>query len=415
MKKINYIWLVAFVFSIISVSCNDDTEMLFKETASERKTAAVEQYEQVLKSSDQGWVFQYFVDDNQQYGGYNYVVKFSDKDSVSVWFEYATDYATPIKSFYDVISYGGPVLTFNTYNVFMHYFATPSASEYNAKGGDFEFLLMQNENDTIDIKGVKTGNNMRLFKLTEPVDDYLSKIVENANFIEQGSFGGKINGTDMSVFELYRNFTFTYIEDEESISVVVPYIVTKSGISFYEEVELLGHTYKDFTLDKENKKLISNTGDMHIEIVIPPINLNLDTWTLDVSVDGNRSDAVQNAWEQAYQANFSAWTEQLSSQMTVGEVSALYGDYGISFYSYPGPYRSHYNLSFNGVSGHSNYLDIVKVSGGFNWNWYTHLGVFVDMIADNSPYNVELDDENDPTLVKLTSVDNSEVWFILNK
>lgn len=52
---------------------------------------------------------------------------------------------------------------------------------------------------------------------------------------------------------------------------------------------------------------------------------------------------------------------------------------------------------------------------GFNWRWYTHLYPLVNLIVDNAPYTVEKDDEDNPTVVKLTSVSNPDVWFTINQ
>ncbi|WP_066628281.1 DUF4302 domain-containing protein [Labilibacter marinus] len=415
MKKNIYLALVSFVLSVVAISCNDDADMLFEETASERKIEALEQFTEALNASEQGWIFQYFPDDNQKYGGYTYVVDFDENDSVSVWFEAVTDLNTSQESLYDVKSYGGPVLTFNTYNGFMHYFATPSSAEYNAKGGDYEFLLISDSDDMIQLRGTKTGNNMQLIKLNEPPQAYLTKVKTNVNYLSKGSFVANIAGQEISVFEANRNFSFSYEEDEEIVSVKIPYIITDTGVSFYEEVEILGESVKDFTLDMENKKLISTTGDMYFDIVIPPIDLKEKAWVLNVAIAENRSDVILSNWEQIYANNEAQWGEQLSPVMIIGEASASRSEYGISFFSFPGPYRSHYNLGFNGVNGQPDYIDIVKVSEGFNWRWYKHLVGMVDVIADNSPYEVEIDDVNNPTQVKLVSVNNPDVWFVLNE
>jgi hypothetical protein len=197
--------------------------------------------------------------------------------------------------------------------------------------------------------------------------------------------------------------------------MVVPYVVTDTGLSFYEKVEINGQTLQNFTLNKESSQLTSTEGNATIEVVLPPIDLNLATWVLDVSEKLDCSETVYAAWEQAYLANVNAWDEELGNFMRMGAANPNVGDYGISFFSYPGPYRAHYNLAFNGVAGHADYINIVKLSAGFNWTYYTHLIVFVNVITENSPFIAEIDDLETPAAVKLTSVNNPEVWFILRK
>ncbi|WP_159517743.1 DUF4302 domain-containing protein [Sunxiuqinia indica] len=413
MKNIIYIMLFSCVLSIFTTSCDNETEMLFDETASQRKTAAVEHYQETLKNSDEGWLFQYFPDKEMQYGGYSYVVKFDENDSVAVWYEGMNDLTAPAVSFYDVISYGGPVLTFNTYNPFMHYFATPSGAEYNAKGGDYEFLLMSSENDVITVQGTKTGNKMRLTKMTEPAEDYIAKVKEIAGFLGGASFNVTVNGEDVSAQEMNRNFTFEYTDNGNDTSIVVPYIVTDTGISFYEPVEIQGQSYQDLVFNEQELSFSSIQGNLSIQLVVAPVNLTSAPWSLDIVGDNTCSDTVFNTFVEIYNANAQVWGEQLAPTVKMGGVRVDLGDIGISFYSYPGPYRSHYNLSFSGVPNQPDYLDIAKVSEGFNWSYYTHLGVFVDVITDNAPYQVEMDDEQNPSTVKLTSVGNADVWFVL--
>ncbi|GAF03705.1 DUF4302 domain-containing protein [Saccharicrinis fermentans] len=413
MKKYIYTILVSCLLSITLFSCDDDAEMLFEETASQRKTAAIGEFEETFKNAEYGWAFKYIPNEDLSYGGYTYVLDFNDKDSVSVYFELASDVSTPVSSLYDIISNGGPVLTFNTYNPFMHYYATPSSSEYNAKGGDYEFLLMSESNDTITLQGTKTGNLMRMVKLTQPAHSYLSTIQENANFIGRGSYVGSIGDTEVGISESNRNFTFSYTEGDEEIVLTVPYLITTEGLSFLAQTEILGQIYQDFTLDKENNKLLAVDGEMEIQIVVPPIDLNQNTWTLDVSVEANASEATWNAWVSAYTANLNTYGETLSQQMTMGRVLATSNYFGIMFTSTP--YITIYSLDFNGVPGQSNQLDIQKVGASFNWSWYTHLSPMLDLITDNSPYEVEQDDEDNPTEVKLTSASNPDVWFILKK
>ncbi len=411
MKNIIYIILFSCALSILTTSCDHETEMLFDETASQRKTAAVEQYQEVLKNSDEGWLFQYFPDKEKQYGGYSYVVKFNDNDSVAVWYEGMDDVTSPAVSFYDVISYGGPVLTFNTYNPFMHYFATPSGAEYNAKGGDYEFLLMSSEDDVITLQGTKTGNKMRLTKMTESADNYITKVKEVSAILGGGSFDATINGENVSVAEMNRNFTFQYTDNGNDTSIVVPYIVTDTGISFYEKVEIMGQMVQDFILDKENGQLISTEGDVKLSIIYSPIQFIGTYWVIDTDNKTNRSEAFMEVFTQVDEANKVAHPQYpLSKVIYLGE--PFEGD-DLGFVMGLGPYYIQYYLSFTGVSGHEDYLNVGKIGGGQNWQAVPHVNPLLNLIVDNAPYQVALDDAENPTGYRLTSVENPSVWFII--
>jgi hypothetical protein len=411
MKNIIYIALFSFALSIMGTSCDNETEMLFEETASQRKTAAVEQFQKALKSSDQGWLFQYFPGEDMSYGGYSYVVKFDDNDSVVVWFEKMSDLTQPYVSLYDVISYGGPVLTFNTYNPYMHYFATPSGAEYNAKGGEYEFLLMSEESGMITMQGTKHGTTILLTKMTEPAEDYMSRVKDIADFIMGASYSATINGTEVSLLEMNRNFIFEYSIDGKDSSNVVPYIVTDTGISFYEEVEILGQNVRDFTLDKENNQLISTEGNVIIDIIFAPIDFTGTYWIIDTETEANRSATFMEVLTQVDEANKVAYPQfPLSKMIFLGQ--PFEGD-DPGFVMGLGPYYIQYYLSFTGVKGHEDYLNIGKIGGGQNWQAVPHVNPLLNLMVDNAPYQVALDDAENPTGYKLTSVENPSIWFII--
>ncbi|WP_282126063.1 DUF4302 domain-containing protein [Marinifilum flexuosum] len=415
MKKNIYLVLFGLLLGIGTVSCDNESEDLFEQTAAERKSEAIKEYEDALKSAEKGWLFQYFPEENQKYGGYNYVVKFKEKDSVKVWMEGMVDSET---SMFDVVAYGGPVLTFNTYNSLMHKYATPSAAEYNAKGGDFEFLLMSKDDDVITLKGVKTQNNLRLIKMTETPDEYFAKTKAVMDFLVGASMGTAIKKTPVTVIPGNRVLTFNYNDGKENVSKDVAFLPTDKGIHFYEAIEINGVSAQDFTLNKETKQLTSENKNMTINIAFAPVDLTKERWSINFTEKTDRSDAVKAVWDIVYAANKKTYNEDLHNKLFLGLCYAKSGDIGTSFYSVTSggkSYRAHYNLSFGGVVGHDDYLKIIKLSGGFNWKWYGHLKSMVNMISDNAPYKTEVDDAKDPKVVKLTSVANPDVWFVLRK
>jgi hypothetical protein len=412
MMKNIYIVLFTLLLGIGAVSCDNESEDLFEQSAAERKTEAIKEYDEALKSAEKGWLFQYFPEKNQKYGGYNYVVKFNQNDTAQVWIGLAPD-ADAQESLYDVISYGGPVLSFNTYNAFMHFFANPSQDLPNAREGDFEFKLMSNEEDVILVSGVKTGNDMRLIKMTETPKEYFTKAKAVMDFLEGSSMGTTVEGTPVTVILSGRVLTFVYNNGKENVSEQVGFIPTDKGIRLYKPIEILGVSAQDFTLDTEKKQFIDDNGAMTIDIAFAPVDLTLDTWLIATDVEADRSAAFKAAYDAVYAANAKTWGEELEANIKFGNCYPKYGDIGISMTS--SGYRAHYNLAYGGVVGHDDYLKVLKIDGGFNWKWYGHLEPMVDFIADNAPYKTEIDNADDPAVVKLTSANNPDVWFILRK
>lgn len=410
MKKNIYLVLFALLLGIGAVSCDNESEDLFEQTAAERKTEAIKEYEDALKSAENGWLFQYFADDNQKYGGYNYVVKFDANDVVSVWYEKFADQEAEVSS-YDIISYGGPVLSFNTYNEFLHDFATPSSAEYNAKSGDFEFALKSNEGDIITLKGLKTQNDMRLIKLTETPQEYFAKCADVMNYITGATLGTTVNGTEVSIINGDRVLTFSYKSDEELINEEVAFIPTDKGIRLYEPVEVLGITVQNFTLDQENNLLTADNGNMTIEIAFAPINFVSTYWILNTLVEEDRSQAFIDVYDAVIAANDAKWGLGLSTDITLGKKLTSQGAGYTMLLG--GQYYIHYNLSFDGIVGHQDYLGLTKLGEGVNWSFVPHVDPLVNLIVDNAPYKVEYNDPNNPTGYLLTSVANPEIWFVI--
>jgi hypothetical protein len=408
MKKSIYIVLFGLLLSMGIASCDNDSDLLFDETAAQRKEGANKEYNDALKSSEQGWLFQYFPEETQKYGGYNFVVKFAEDDHVTVWSENMADITMPETSMYDVISYGGPVLTFNTYNSIMHEFATPSADEYLAKDGDFEFLIMSNEKDVMTVKGIKTGNIMRLTRMTEAPEVYLQKIKTVSKLFKGASLLGSINGADIEMNLVNHRLVFNYTENDEIKSEEAAFISTPTGISFYEPLTILGVTVQYLTLNFETNQLVSAGGEIVIDIIQAPIDIAASSWSIDTNIEADRSDAVKAAWDAANAAN--ALPYPLGTTMYLG--STLAGE-APSLSLTIAPYWVQYNLSFGGVKGQPDYVSINKVQGGVNWSFVSFFDPLVDFIVDNAPYTVEMDDADNPTEVKMTSASNADVWFVL--
>ena len=221
-----------YIMGVISMlsfqSCLHDDKELFDESAAERLEHATEETKQILESSTSGWAFQYYLGDEYTSGGCTYLVKFKD-GKADVALDLVDDPTNITHSSYDVVKDQGPVLTFDTYNEWMHYFANPN-SDGTTNGGDFEFSVTKISNDTIDLKGRTTGNKMRLIRLPENTDwstyfnaiyDFEDNMFDSYRVMEDGVEQGVVS---------FNSRRYSYVASDKSV-VRNPYCVTPNGIA----------------------------------------------------------------------------------------------------------------------------------------------------------------------------------------
>lgn len=269
MKKIYYLLLLVFPF--VLQSCLKEEEDLFDGTPSERMEEALANYKKVLSSSENGWLMEYYAETNQSYGGYNFAMQFTTSN-VKAYFELA-DPTTSMESLYQLVADDGPVLTFDTYNPFLHYFSDPSSSMPDAFEGDYEFKLMGLSDDQSEIylKGKRSGNKMVLKKLTETPEQYLTKVAAVREAFDAPSYAMTIGGSEVDCSIADNVLTFSYPGDnEEIVSETVAFCYTDKGIHLYEEISINGTPVTEFLL--QNGNMVADEVSVVLSTVFPPIN-----------------------------------------------------------------------------------------------------------------------------------------------
>ena len=253
----NKILSFIFIFAATALvqSCLKNDEEVFGESG-DRVENYLKEAKELLASAENGWALGYYPHRQLKFGGFNYVLKFTTDNKVTVWYEEApTDKA---ESTYAMSSDDGPILTFDTYNKYMHKFATPSQGEYEAKDGDFEFILLKVQQDTITLKGKRSGNEMYMTRLNSSPSSYLQSIrdfMDNARTHCAGT-ATMANQNYNAVFDL-QNRKFLLLNDqyEEVESRMIIY--TPTGISLASVITVGDISLKDFTFDKSAKTYTS--------------------------------------------------------------------------------------------------------------------------------------------------------------
>ena len=217
----------AVVASLVLTSCFKQQEDLFDEPASTRLQNTMDKVRTILRSAEYGWEFEYYPGSDLEYGGIVYLLKF---DSLTVDVACSLIPDSVETTYYRMTNDNGPVLTFDTFNSLIHYFSTPSSGEYEAKGGEFEFVVNEISDDEITLYGKKTGNTMYLRRLSAPTDDYASRTVAIFDNFVKG-FEGEVEGS----FDLVNRRMYV-IGD----SLGVPFTFNDKGIRFYRPIRLGG-------------------------------------------------------------------------------------------------------------------------------------------------------------------------------
>lgn len=227
-------------------SCLKDQEDIFEVDPANRLEQRLEDCKKTLISSENGWAFDYFPDRAISYGGYVYGLKFTEND-VTVTCELAPGQTET--SLYKMTNDNGPVLSFDSYNTFMHFFADPSSDHYEAYDGDFEFIIMDVQPDLITLRGNRTGNTMYLRRLDSDPVQYVAQAATLAGNIFQTEFKGTCGSEEVYAANdlgvRYMEFQWKAMEKQENgeqLEVVKTsgayYVPTPTGIRFMEPVQV---------------------------------------------------------------------------------------------------------------------------------------------------------------------------------
>lgn len=262
-------------------SCLKDQKDLFEDSSSERLQAYIDEARSVLASAENGWIMEYYPGTNQALGGYAYYLSFTETEVEAIS---ELDPENSYKSLYKITSDNGAVLSFDTNNPVLHYFATPSSYEYQAKGGDFEFTITSVSPEKIGLRGKRSGNHYDLYPYNNELapKQYMSKVVEMGESMRAAIIEGTIGKTEVSGeidFDT-RRITFSYEVEKESVSedgepvavtdtviVDVPYMYTDTGLKAYEPVKVAGYTIDVMYYHSGNN--ILTTGSVTFEGRLP--------------------------------------------------------------------------------------------------------------------------------------------------
>lgn len=415
----NIYFAVLLISSILFGSCLKDESSLFDETASVRMDQALKNYKKTLLSSENGWLLEYYPEKNQSYGGYSYVLKFSSSN-IQAYFELAGS-GERVESLYQLIADSGPVLSFDTYNSFLHAFSEPSESMPDGLQGDYEFILMgvSSDQNEIALKGKKTGNYMSLKRMKESPDSYLIKLTEVKSLMDTKNYKMSIGGVQADCVISDRIFAYQYAgADKVVVSAEIAYNYTSSGIRLYKPIEINGVSESEFII--KNETLVSPDGKVTITFVYPPINTVFITNTSQYLVCDftnnimNMSDKMKEWANLAYNSNVSKYGEDL--QNIYINYNSIEKKQAFTFASKAsdGTDSSNFYYTVTAVKGTENKVTFgTAYTMDSNASYYPHFGKMLTDIFSLGVYTLEPDKLKNPTTIKFTSDSDPKVWFII--
>ena len=404
MKKYIYMCLAACLLA----SCSQEEEAVDgKGNSYAKRTGETStEYVNLLEGATNGWLLSMYVGTDQQYGGYNYILKFH-QGKVTALSEATTEEDT---SLYTLNFSEKSILTFDTYNKVLHQFVEPSALFPEGKIGDNQLVIQSYENGVFTLKGQRSNNLMTLRKLEGEATAYLSKIRERQSlFRVSDAYPVTINGKEVD-FELQPS-NRQFIAREGTTVIKKAYIYTENGFRLYEPITIAGKTFSEFTLSADNSEITADDASIKTRMVYN--NLPFDFYNGNIKINMLDNLCSSNAtFAKIYNLYKTVNTRNIAPYFYLGKLSPS-EDIAMNFtiYYYDNRnYKMRYLLDFLPVAGKSDQVNIVPVEQGFYWNYYGNYPL-VEVLTQNAPYQMT-DVNGDGTLYKFTSTKNSEVTFL---
>jgi len=276
MKKYIYMCLAACLLA----SCSQEEEAVYgKGNSYAKRTGETStEYVNLLEGATNGWLLSMYVGTGQQYGGYNYILKFH-QGKVTALSEATTEEDT---SLYTLNFSEKSILTFDTYNKVLHQFVEPSALFPEGKIGDNQLVIQSYENGVFTLKGQRSNNLMTLRKLEGEATAYLSKIRERQSlFRVSDAYPITINGKEVD-FELQPS-NRQFIAREGTTVIKKAYIYTENGFKLYEPITIAGKTFSEFTLSADNSEIIADDASIKTRMVYN--NLPFDFYNGNIKIN----------------------------------------------------------------------------------------------------------------------------------
>lgn len=251
-----FLFLLFALPTLMLQSCLTDDDEKFDQSSSARMEEFLQSAQQTLMAAPNGWALDYYPEANQKYGGFTYTIKF-DGERATVGFE--NNLQRTETSLYKLKTDDGPVLSFDTYNPFIHNFSTPAQGLYQGYEGDFEFVIDSVGTDLIKLHGKRSLNTMYLRRLADGETDaaYIRNVVDMGNTFSLISANLNVGGKDARLDFDVVNRQVDIVTATDSVRTAYAY--TDKGLRIYLPKLVNGSSVWDLAYD-DDKLTLSADG-----------------------------------------------------------------------------------------------------------------------------------------------------------
>lgn len=250
MKKLFLIPILALTLALSG--CVNEVEEVFDTPASERLDQMMKECQQLLTAPEHGWMIQYYPAADQRFGGSTYAAKFEADGNVTVTGDVAPNTTGDVKktvtSHYSINASSSVVLTFDTFNDYIHYWSDPDPYSDNKFEGDFEWAYVEGDAKQMTFRGIKTDNKVVFTALETDIVTAIQQVVDLKYEVSDKLYMGyKMNG-DAELYDdaIYSVLTYYPDGNSEGAYEKIPYAYTPTGITFYNPVTINGVTVQNF-------------------------------------------------------------------------------------------------------------------------------------------------------------------------
>lgn len=321
MKHILKVALPVTALALLTGSCKNEIEDVFDLNATQRIEKMMAECDQKLQDSDFGWRFDYTPSNGSTV---NYVMKFKDGYVSMENAEGATSTST-----YKIVNAEGPVLSFDTYSI-LHDLADPSqAPQGTGKGGEFEFIISKVGEDTLYLKGRKSGS---MFKMARAPQGEIQHIRLQSNLdVDAGkdiSFFHALcgsNNSQVGIFLGAEGKSLEVLSSDENFQNI-PVSFSENGFTFSTPVQVGGQSISKMIWDNNKQVFTTEDGQITLnEVATSPFNVGQTVQKLlstpYLTMQGASASATLQLVE--FAKDFPEWKRMEFFMNTQGQVETL--------------------------------------------------------------------------------------------